>query len=614
MILDYDQRSVVEAPITVNLLVQAGPGRGKTQVLVSRIVHLIETGQCSPGELLVLSFSRAARDELRKRIGKLDESSLVSAVTIRTLDSFATYTLQIASGDVSGTYDERIERAIRDISDDPETCGVNQYKHVFIDEAQDIIGCRADMVLELLDRMPHAGFTVFADSAQAIYDFSLLGDDSQTNSFEMLNVFLCRDQPEPTREIQLNNYYRSSDPELIELCQKPWKSLVEQNHKKAESELNVCLSNVSDGGTLNNIKWPTEDKGQTRAVICYSNGQVLLAASRAIQAGENVVVARGGRDWAHPYWIGSLFLGLSQSEEITLELLTGKLSDRIPKGISPEDIHKALRFGCRSGRSNPKVKDIVRALNCGEHFASLLPLELGGNPIVFSSIHRAKGREYDEVAYVDFKQNEEWHEKEPTPGYNQRVRFVGLSRAKARNFKLELTSDIRLAVSRKTDRWTEIKFIGNGRRGVEAFEVGLQGDVDPTSFVRYSSFDQVIEAQTKLIKNSKRGRVVDLILGQARERDNQPIYSIVDRLSGEKIGEMSSRFTNNINQTRNTVQGWGSQSQLPIRLEGCWIRGIYTVTPADCESLEGLPNEINSGLLWCYIEIEGLAKAIWPCG
>jgi hypothetical protein len=74
---------------------------------------------------------------------------------------------------------------------------------------------------------------------------------------------------------------------------------------------------------------------------------------------------------------------------------------------------------------------------------------------------------------------------------------------------------------------------------------------------------------------------------------------------------MSSRFTNNINQTRNTVQGWGSQSQLPLRLEGWWVRGIYTVTPADCESLDGLPAELSSGLLWCYVEIEGLAKAIW---
>ena len=611
MILDQDQRSVVEAPITANLLVQAGPGRGKTQVLVSRIVHLIETGQCSPGELLVLSFSRAARDELRKRIGKLDESTMVSAVTIRTLDSFATYTLQIASGDTSGTYDERIERAIRDIDDDPETCGVNQFKHVLLDEAQDIIGCRADMVLELFTQMPQAGFTVFADSAQAIYDFSLLGDDSQTNSFEMLNVFSCREEPELTKEIHLNNYYRSSDPELIELCKTPWKSLVDQDHKNASSELDNCLVKILEGGTLNNIKWPTPDGGQSRAVICYSNGQVLLAASRSIQAGENVVIARGGRDWAHSYWVGSIFLGMSQTAEITPELLSGKLANRMPLGVSAQDVHLALRIACRKGRANPKIKDVVHALNCGEHFPALLPSESGKNPIVFSSIHRAKGREYDEVAYLDFKTNEGWHEKEPTPGYNQRVRFVGLSRAKVRNFKLQLTSDVKLAVSKTTDRWTEIRFIGNGRRGVEAFEVGLQGDVDPTSFVRCSTFEQAAQAQEKLIQNSKRGRVVDLVLGPDREGDRPRLYSIVDRVSGEKIGEMSSRFTNNINLTRNTVQGWGSQSQLPLRLEGCWVRGIYTVTPADCESLEGLPVELSSGLLWCYVEIEGLAKAIW---
>ena len=84
MRLDPEQQAVVEAPIESNLLVQAGPGRGKTHVLASRIAHLVDSGQCAPGELLVLSFSRAARDELKRRIGLLDEASNASAVTIRT--------------------------------------------------------------------------------------------------------------------------------------------------------------------------------------------------------------------------------------------------------------------------------------------------------------------------------------------------------------------------------------------------------------------------------------------------------------------------------------------------------------------------------------------------
>jgi len=149
MPLDSEQQAVVDAPIDANIVVQAGPGRGKTHVLVSRIAQLVDSRQCLPGELLVLSFSRAARDELKRRIGLLDEQSNAAAVTIRTLDSFASLVLQQASGENTGTYDERVIRAIRDLQDDPDTCGVTQYKHVLVDEAHDIIGPRADMMTTL---------------------------------------------------------------------------------------------------------------------------------------------------------------------------------------------------------------------------------------------------------------------------------------------------------------------------------------------------------------------------------------------------------------------------------------------------------------------------------
>jgi DNA helicase-2/ATP-dependent DNA helicase PcrA len=189
MPLDSEQQAVVDAPIDANIVVQAGPGRGKTHVLVSRIARLVDSGQCLPGELLVLSFSRAARDELRRRIGLLDEGSNAAAVTIRTLDSFASLVLQQAGGDATGTYDERVKRAVLALADAPDNCGVSQYQHVLVDEAQDIIGPRADMMRTLFDQMPQAGFTIFADSAQAIYDFGLLDDDSLTTSLEMLNIF-----------------------------------------------------------------------------------------------------------------------------------------------------------------------------------------------------------------------------------------------------------------------------------------------------------------------------------------------------------------------------------------------------------------------------------------
>ena len=64
--LNEDQRAVVEhagGP----LLVVAGPGTGKTRVIVERIAHLIEGG-VSPRAITAISFTRKAAAELRERL------------------------------------------------------------------------------------------------------------------------------------------------------------------------------------------------------------------------------------------------------------------------------------------------------------------------------------------------------------------------------------------------------------------------------------------------------------------------------------------------------------------------------------------------------------------
>ncbi|MPZ60007.1 MAG: AAA family ATPase [Propionibacteriales bacterium] len=72
--LDPSQRAVVEhrgGP----LLVLAGPGTGKTSTLVEAVVDRIDNRGLSPAEVLVLTFSRKAAEELRDRIaGRLNRT------------------------------------------------------------------------------------------------------------------------------------------------------------------------------------------------------------------------------------------------------------------------------------------------------------------------------------------------------------------------------------------------------------------------------------------------------------------------------------------------------------------------------------------------------------
>ena len=66
------------------LLVTAGPGSGKTRVIVERIIHLMRTG-LKPSEILCLTFSEKAAQEMKERLEKITD---VSDMQISTFHSF----------------------------------------------------------------------------------------------------------------------------------------------------------------------------------------------------------------------------------------------------------------------------------------------------------------------------------------------------------------------------------------------------------------------------------------------------------------------------------------------------------------------------------------------
>ena len=54
------------------MLVLAGPGSGKTTVLLCRILRLLERGLARPNQILALTFSKAAAEEMKERFRKAD--------------------------------------------------------------------------------------------------------------------------------------------------------------------------------------------------------------------------------------------------------------------------------------------------------------------------------------------------------------------------------------------------------------------------------------------------------------------------------------------------------------------------------------------------------------
>jgi ATP-dependent helicase/nuclease subunit A len=75
IVVDQPAREKIKHELSTNFLVEAGAGSGKTTSLVERMVQLIYTGTCSIDQIVAITFTRKAADELKIRFqSKLEET------------------------------------------------------------------------------------------------------------------------------------------------------------------------------------------------------------------------------------------------------------------------------------------------------------------------------------------------------------------------------------------------------------------------------------------------------------------------------------------------------------------------------------------------------------
>nr|WP_200997327.1 UvrD-helicase domain-containing protein [Rhizobium rhizogenes]QCL10444.1 UvrD-like helicase family protein [Rhizobium rhizogenes] len=213
---DNLQDAVISALSSDRLLVDAGPGTGKTFVACSRVAALINAG-IPAGRVWLVSFTRTAIQEIRNRLESyVDDPADAAAVKIATLDSHA-WAIQAGFSDearLTGSHNDNIRTTLEHILEDQEVQAyLGRIRHLVVDEAQDIIGDRARLVLALIDHMnDDCGVTVFCDRAQAIYGFT---EDSP--SVEEGNILVDELQRRSFEPRELRRVHRTSDPSLLKI-------------------------------------------------------------------------------------------------------------------------------------------------------------------------------------------------------------------------------------------------------------------------------------------------------------------------------------------------------------------------------------------------------------
>lgn len=86
--LNENQQKVVEYNGNKPLLVEAGPGSGKTRVIIERVKFLINELKVNPNSLLVITFTRKAANELKDRLSEDIPKNIINEMQISTIHSF----------------------------------------------------------------------------------------------------------------------------------------------------------------------------------------------------------------------------------------------------------------------------------------------------------------------------------------------------------------------------------------------------------------------------------------------------------------------------------------------------------------------------------------------
>jgi hypothetical protein len=604
--LTDEQQLVVEQPADALLLVTAGAGAGKTHTLVRRLDHLVDEEELGAGEILVFSFSRAAVREVRDRLARHGESARY--VRAQTFDSWALDLLMEvrADGDwPSRAFDDRIRAATDAIADGlADERYEEDLRHVVIDEVQDLVGDRRELVETLLERYD-CGFTVVGDAAQAIYGFQVADPVERAGETNRFFDWLRVTFDEDLTELSLTANFRTRTDEARGALGfgDDLRSGAESRRGVASDtydRLRTVLLDLIEVGDLTDqfVCSGLSAYDGTSAILSRTNGQALLISELLHRGGVSHRLQRAAQDRAVPAWVAGL-IRTAGASVVTRE----RFDELVPALPLPVDAEPDTVWGLltRAGGSRSR-----RSIDLGQIRSAIaegrLPDELTAQPpapLVVSSFHRAKGLEFDRVIVVDPGPLRTHADTDPEE--EARILYVAMTRPRDELLRLS-TPDTRLVrLDRATDRWARYGWQKWLRMGLE-----LGGrDVHPDHPAGVRGFeDDPVELQKYLATKVLPGDdvVLERLSDESLEFGQSPPYVVMH--SGRPIGITSESF-------RTAVYRYLRQSSTyvprnhPRLITGVRIDAVETVAGSEAAgTLAGLGNHG----VWLAPRLTGLSR------
>jgi len=389
------QLKIIKDNMNQYILVAAGPGSGKTRVLVHKLASLLLMEDVKHEQLLMLTFSRAATTEFKKRLIKLIGNA-ANFIEIKTFHSFC-FDLLGRVGNIEKS-DEILQLTIEKIKNGDVEPNRIVKSVLVIDEAQDMDADEFGLVKVLMEKNEEMRIVAVGDDDQNIYTFR--GADSKY--FEQ---FI---KEKSAVKYELLENYRAK------------KNLVEFTNEYAEQiyhrmKTNAVVSVHKENGNIRIVNYSNDnflvpfvneilatDLSGTIGVLTKTNDEALKITGLLLKKGipAKLIQSNDGFSLYDLIEIRTFIDDLGSDKTTpTISLDAWNYAKRefakYHKKSSNYDICKQLLIDFQE--TNPKVKyrsdfEIFIKESKLEDFVSQK-----GETIIVSTIHKAKGKEFDHV-------------------------------------------------------------------------------------------------------------------------------------------------------------------------------------------------------------------------
>jgi len=396
--LSTGQLEIIKDNETKYISVAAGPGSGKTRLLVHKLASIVYMEDVKYEQLLMLTFSRAAVNEFKERLISLIGNAALY-IEIKTFHSYC-FDLLGRVGSIEKSKKVIVEALDKLRNNEVEPGRITKVILV-IDEAQDMDEDEFDIVKILMRKNPEMRIVAVGDDDQNIYEFR--GSDSKY--FQSFNSF------ENSKKYELIKNYRSKN-NLVEFSNQ-FAELIEKRIKE------------------NNIVADDETNGGVRMIQYQSDHLVEPVVNDLLEAelsGSTCVLTPTNKEAL--YIVGLLNYhnvqakliqtnsGFNLLNLLEIRFITNFLnSDNDSRVLSDNDLRDCKRELEARFRDSPSLKICQKLLRdfeinhpktkyktdlnifIGESYLEDF-IDEGHDTILVSTMHKAKGKEFDNVFIV----------------------------------------------------------------------------------------------------------------------------------------------------------------------------------------------------------------------